>query len=129
MRDQRARYVYFVQAATTRLVKIGVARDPRKRTCDMQVGSPDKLTLVGVIASEDPHALERKLHGQFRGDWSHGEWFEPSDELAALVEAQADEPPPERPPRRVRDKIAAAVARRKAAEAATPLEPQPPGGD
>lgn len=82
-KPKNAELVYFIEGVTSRLIKIGVARDAMRRLCALQVGSPDKLSLLGIVRSDDPCRLEGRLHSMFRRDHSHGEWFHPS---AALVE-------------------------------------------
>lgn len=77
--------VYFVRAVSLNLVKIGIARDFRVRITALQVGSPDKLELLGVVRCPDPAKLERDLHGRFARERSHGEWFRYSSRLQAYV--------------------------------------------
>jgi hypothetical protein len=73
-----ATLVYFVQAAKLGLIKIGVATDARRRLIALQTGSPDRLSLLGVVGADDAAAFERDLHARFRRHWTHGEWFEPA---------------------------------------------------
>ncbi|MDB5447631.1 MAG: Mx8p19 [Phenylobacterium sp.] len=80
-----AAVVYFVRATILGLVKIGVASDIRSRLANLQVGSPDRLELVGVMRAKDALAKEMELHGRFRADHSHGEWFRMSPELSRLI--------------------------------------------
>lgn len=82
------RFVYFIQAMRLGLVKIGQARDPIGRLCELQVGSPDQLSLLGSIRCADTAEavnLERSLHSQFAADRSHGEWFSPTADLMELI--------------------------------------------
>jgi len=39
--------LYFIQGQQTKLIKIGVSKDPMKRLEDHQTSSPDRLTLLG----------------------------------------------------------------------------------
>ena len=64
---------YFVQGQLTKLVKIGKSVDPLRRFSDLQVGSPDKLVLLGVIKG-DKEAELQKYFTCFR---VHGEWYDP----------------------------------------------------
>lgn len=80
--------IYFIQGQETGRIKIGyVERDTvlaaihRMRL--FQVGSPDRLTLRLVLPGVRDR--ERKLHGQFGADWSHGEWHFPSPKLVRLI--------------------------------------------
>ncbi len=77
--------VYFIQAATLGLIKIGFATDVRGRLSTLQTSSPDRLTLIGAIYDKDALAIEAELHSRFRGDRAHGEWFRPSDALVAFI--------------------------------------------
>lgn len=77
--------VYFVQAEKLRLIKIGYAKDAGERFRSLQVGSPDKLTLLGAIYSMNAQAMEAELHVRFARLRQHGEWFQPEDELLAFI--------------------------------------------
>jgi hypothetical protein len=77
--------VYLVRARTLGLIKIGVASDLRTRMANLQVGSPDQLDLVGVIRASNARDKEMELHGWFRKQWSHGEWFRPCRALEQLI--------------------------------------------
>lgn len=72
--------VYFVQAATTRLIKIGIANNFQSRFCALQSMSPDKLQVMAILFGHYRQE-ERRLHKLFAKDRSHGEWFEPSKKL------------------------------------------------
>src|SRR5260370_41757231 len=84
-------YVYFIQGEQTRLIKIGISRNPVKRLEDHQTGSPDKLILLGSVLNysllnvESFPSPERNLHKQFAEERTHGEWFRPSDRLLAFI--------------------------------------------
>jgi hypothetical protein len=49
----------------------------------MQIGSPDRLTLLGVMPCYDQS--ETILHQDFRAFNIHGEWFKPSPELLDYI--------------------------------------------
>lgn len=87
----KAEFVYFVQGEQLRLIKIGIARDLNNRLKGLQTGSPDKLTLLGVIMpkTRTPLQLEDQLHARFADDRSHGEWFRPSAALLAYIDRHA----------------------------------------
>jgi hypothetical protein len=51
----------------------------------MQTGSPDILTLLGTIETEDMGKLERELHDRFEEYWSHYEWFHENEELLTYI--------------------------------------------
>lgn len=77
MNANKAGYVYFIIGEKTQLVKIGKAKDAWKRLAGLQVGSPDKLTmLLRTSLSTDVFALEHDFHTRFAKYRVHGEWFE-----------------------------------------------------
>lgn len=73
---------YFIQGQAGGNIKIGRAHDAQKRLKDLQIGSPDKLVLLLVLDGD----RESDLHGKFKSDRRHGEWFDPSNEIAAFIE-------------------------------------------
>lgn len=87
--------VYFVQAETLGLIKIGAASTVGSRLCNLQVGSPNRLKLLAVMFSENALLLEAELHGRFAKHRAHGEWFRPVPELLAFI---ATEPQKTRDP-------------------------------
>lgn len=66
-------YVYFIEARTAGLVKIGYASNPVDRMKSIQGMSPVKVSLVGFM--EGDMQDERDLHRRFAEYRSHGEWF------------------------------------------------------
>jgi len=76
-------YVYFLQGAKTKLVKIGFSRFPQHRARLHQCGSPDLLKLVGLMVAD--RLAEGQIHRIFAKDRLHGEWFKPSPELLSFV--------------------------------------------
>jgi len=71
--------VYFIQCEVTGRIKIGRAKNPRRRLSEVQTGSPTKLRLVGTIPGGRSEELE--LHAKFTGARLHGEWFIPTSDL------------------------------------------------
>lgn len=67
--------VYFVLAEGTSppLVKIGFARDLKKRVESLSTGCPHPLKVVGYVPG--PIALEKELHARFSKFRVRGEWF------------------------------------------------------
>lgn len=76
-------YVYFITHQHPRLdsvnvVKIGKARNPHDRMSEIQVGSSERLRLMGMIrckSDAEAYKLERFLHDLLRRQRMHGEWF------------------------------------------------------
>lgn len=72
---------YFVQGQLTGLIKIGHSIDPCKRLRELQVGSPDRLTLLGTCNVD----IEQSAQRRFKGIREHDEWFRPAPELLAFI--------------------------------------------
>lgn len=88
-RDGQDTYVYFIQATTLGLIKIGWTWDPLERLTRLQIGSPDDLKLLGVIRDASAERLESRLHMQFAHARRHGEWFRPEPDLLAFIALKA----------------------------------------
>jgi len=86
-RPKTANYLYFVQARTLRLIKIGIATCYNSRLSSLQSSSPDRLDLLGLLRPDgrDPLQIEQQLHVQFDHHRSHGEWFQPGVDLLAYI--------------------------------------------
>jgi len=76
--------VYFIQAETDGLIKIGTSEDPLLRMGAMQSGCPVILKLLGCIKAG--RLAEREIHERFAEERRHFEWFEPSDRLVAFID-------------------------------------------
>lgn len=71
--------LYFIEAPELNRVKIGIARDPKKRFDDLRVASPVKLQIAGVFFGS--LYLEQYLHKKFAKFHVRGEWFEFAPDL------------------------------------------------
>ncbi|WP_298800026.1 GIY-YIG nuclease family protein [uncultured Devosia sp.] len=69
------RKVYFIQSGQNGPIKIGVAKDVRKRLWQLQTSSHEPLTLLGTCDGDE--ALEAEFHLQFSQFHIRGEWFAP----------------------------------------------------
>ncbi|MFI9787907.1 GIY-YIG nuclease family protein [Kitasatospora sp. NPDC051984] len=67
-------HVYMMTAAGSRLIKIGVAKNPMQRLRELQTGSPGKLDVLWLV--EGTLALEKALHGRLSAYRARGEWFD-----------------------------------------------------
>ena len=76
--------IYFIQGATTRLIKIGKAVDCQRRLRKLQTGSPDKLHLLKEFYTDD-ESTELLLHNRFYFCRRHGEWFYPKTLLLEVI--------------------------------------------
>jgi hypothetical protein len=84
------RTVYFIRAGSG-LIKIGVASCPIRRRAELQTAAPSILRLLGTIPGIGSGG-ETRLHAQFAGARSHGEWFRPVPELLAYIAKNASRP-------------------------------------
>src|SRR6202161_4670803 len=69
------RFVYFARKGNQ--IKIGVSRDPRRRTLNLQA----RLLAVSPGSLE----LERKMHRRFEDLCIEGEWFRKDDKLMSFI--------------------------------------------
>jgi hypothetical protein len=67
--------VYFILDSEKDQIKIGRAKDVRKRTKVLQTGNPSPLQLMGWIASLEDTREEKRLHHFYRLRRGLGEWF------------------------------------------------------
>ena len=82
MSSDAKEYTYFLQAEDGGSIKIGHTTNVRQRLASLQIGSPKVLRLVGLLNNNS----EIELHKQFRKHRSHGEWFDPCDELLDFIQ-------------------------------------------
>jgi hypothetical protein len=84
--------VYFIGTATR--TKIGTTVDLRTRLATLQVGSPERLAVVGTMPGDEIE--EARVHAHFRARRLHGEWFSltPEEVAAFLRDPTASAPPP-----------------------------------
>lgn len=80
----RPRTLYFVEAPSVSLIKIGVTDDLDRRFRDLRMTSPVDLVLSLGIAGTGRQ--EHALHRAFARDRHHGEWFTATRELRDLIE-------------------------------------------
>lgn len=78
--------VYFIQAGSDGPIKIGCARDVIKRRGQLQISHPSALRILLTIPGNQ--ALEAELHVKFAAAHVRGEWFSPTAELLAFIEAE-----------------------------------------
>lgn len=86
--------VYFVTCRAANAVKIGHSVDPHARLPEIQLGCPLPLTLEAML----PGARDEEvaMHWRFSEHRLHGEWFEITDTMEAIIAAN--------PPHRVEAK-------------------------
>lgn len=81
---------YFLRAADgTGPIKIGCSRLPHNRLRYYNSLSPVPLTILAMC--EGGQETERRFHAAFAEDWSHHEWFHPTEALLRTVEQVASQ--------------------------------------
>src|SRR6516164_4078853 len=65
--------IYFIQSTMTRHIKIGYAKNPKKRLSGLQTSNADQLKLLGQVNGEMDD--EAAFHEEFAKFRLHGEWF------------------------------------------------------
>lgn len=76
--------VYFVQSERSRLIKIGWTGNLERRLSNLRHASGDAVTLLTYCRGG--RALEKHLHTLFDRHRRHGEWFQPTTDVVALIE-------------------------------------------
>lgn len=84
--EARGVSVYFMQAVSGGLIKIGASARPEQRQAAAQALCPLELRLLAVLPGG--FARERELHERFAAHRRHGEWFEPHPEILSWLAAQ-----------------------------------------
>lgn len=80
--------VYFIQAGDNGPIKIGIARNPRKRLRQLQTANPERLRLLGTIDGD--LEVERRIHSELE-DWRlAGEWFRADEEVKVATRRLID---------------------------------------
>ena len=67
--------IYFIQAGDNGAVKIGFAKDVKKRFRELQTGNHETLKLLKEIAGEEE--LEQEIHSLVKQFHVRGEWYSP----------------------------------------------------
>jgi hypothetical protein len=80
------RYIYFVKpVGMDGPIKIGCSRAPIERIDNLSRWSPFPLEIIATVRGD--LKLERNIHDCFIDKYSHHEWFLPTPELLAGIEA------------------------------------------
>lgn len=76
--------LYFILNPSLGIVKIGIACDVESRRVQLECGCGVPLTVLRVV--KEGADYEKSLHLAFGPDRLLGEWFNPTDELLALID-------------------------------------------
>lgn len=80
--------IYFLQSGVAGPIKIGTTAKGGSRVKDLQTACPYPARLLAQI--EGDRSLEKRIHRALVGDCSNGEWFRPTERVAALTLAARD---------------------------------------
>jgi len=77
--------IYIIQDASNKRIKIGKSDNPIRRIRRFRTGSsnPDGFDILAILPGGARR--EKELHERFIKFHSHGEWFEPSDEIIEFI--------------------------------------------
>ena len=75
--------MYIVQAAYSRAIKVGIARDVAARLCALQTGNHEPLILLW--SGKGGLAEERAIHARLKAHRTGGEWFRFTPEVCRWV--------------------------------------------
>jgi hypothetical protein len=75
--------IYFIQAKSGGLIKIGFSIDLKRRLRTLQSHSPLPLKIVGSM--DGSLEMEKEIHGKFNKTRERGEWFYPSEKLIKFI--------------------------------------------
>lgn len=80
-------YIYFARMieAPNWGIKIGRAKDPKRRLVELQQFLPRQLECLGTLSEDSIALTEGNIHMMFSSDRFHGEWFRPSQRLLAYI--------------------------------------------
>lgn len=78
--------IYFIQAdGFGNAIKIGYASNPAHRIAQLVTATPAPITTLAIC--DGARRDEKRLHKLHRADHQWNEWFKPTDEVMATVEA------------------------------------------
>jgi hypothetical protein len=82
---KQIRYVYFVEAQTLGLIKIGWTHDVKRRMVSLQIDCPVPIKLLGTL-KEEVGLTEGIIHRIFKQTRIRGEWFRDHAILRQFIE-------------------------------------------
>ncbi len=87
-------FVYVIESGPDRAIKIGIAKNVKRRIGTLQVGNPRELKLLHVLpanSAANALSIEKELHRRARASAVRGEWFMGADAnlVLTIVEGMA----------------------------------------
>lgn len=86
---ERREYIYAIACDDLKVVKLGIARNPKQRLRALQTANGSELRLVLTIPTFNPSELEKRIHDLLEPLHVRGEWFR--IEALELLQAAAYE--------------------------------------
>lgn len=77
------KYLYFAEASSPPLIKIGITTQPENRFNDLAAGALQDLTVRAVMLGDE--VMERSLHSAWKHCRSHREWYYKTDDLDDFI--------------------------------------------
>ena len=74
LKDINEGYVYIISDG--QFCKIGVANNVDERIKTLQIGNPNKITLLASLLCKNPYTIEKFLHLLFATKHVSGEWYD-----------------------------------------------------
>jgi len=68
------KFVYLIRSSNGSH-KIGVSKNPKNRTKQLQTANDHELTLISMSECKYPNKVEKTLHNLYCNDHKLGEWF------------------------------------------------------
>lgn len=84
-------YIYFILNYDSQAVKIGIAKNVKRRLASLQTSSPSELELLSTIKTKsvnNAREIEKSLHEKFDKNRIRGEWFKANVELLDYIKQQ-----------------------------------------
>lgn len=84
-------YIYFILNYDSQAVKIGIAKNVKRRLASLQTSSPSELELLSTIKTKsvnNARKIEKSLHEKFDKNRIRGEWFKANVELLDYIKQQ-----------------------------------------
>lgn len=79
------KFVYAIQAQTSRHVKFGIAGNVEQRLAELQCGNPERLVILATKPGD--LSIERHIHKLLDEHRLEGEWFAWGARTSAVVDA------------------------------------------
>lgn len=80
VKNKKPGVVYFLRYGGSNKVKIGYSRNLKNRISALNSKSPEVISLIGYIETNDPERMEKGIHKAVVSKLVKGEWYDFTDE-------------------------------------------------